>query len=196
MLVMARSTHSNSDVIPVLARLGQAIRALAKDHLDKGYEALLEADIIGWLFHLLVIQPGTNAHELHLGARVAGVDGFVDAALGPLDNNAGTRPSVRPELAVEVKVFPRIGFTAQQHRVHLEHVLNDDLPKLGRIRLPSCTCAEVLVDGAGYLNGTYHGMNRLEVVTQRRSAACPSVHLFVVQLSGGRWEVVHRPPTP
>lgn len=175
--------------------LSDAIRALAADRLSQGYEALLEADISSWLCHYLQAEASIESNELHFSARVVGVKGFVDLALGPVDYEAERRPAVRPRLALEIKLLPRSGFTPQQHRVHLEHVLEDDLSKLGRIRAPCCTCAELLVDGADYLDGLYGGVNRLEVIIRQRNKVGPHVHLFVLRLSGGLWQVVHKPPT-
>ncbi len=174
--------------------LHYAIRKLATDRLNGGYEALLEADISGWLFHYILTAPDVDANKLHLDARVVGVNGFIDLVSGPVDYDAEKKPAIGPRLAVEMKLFPRVGFTPQQHRVHFEHVINDDLRKLGCIRLPSCSCAQLLVDGKGYLRALYGKANRLDVVTRQRDRVAPHADLFVLHLSGGVWRVVHKPP--
>lgn len=177
----------------MLNALTGSLQALADECLNGGFEALLEADVSGWLFHFLLARPAITAGKLHLQSRVVGVEGFIDVAHGQIDCDSQARPAVRPDLALELKLFPRIGFTSQQHRVHFEHVLHDDLQKLGQVKLPACVCAEVLVDGYGYLQGKYSGTNRLAVVTRTRNAVCPGSHILVVELSGGAWGVRHIP---
>jgi hypothetical protein len=46
------------------------------------------------------------------------------------------RPCVEePELVIEVKAFPS-GMSGPQHREHWMHVVEDDIPKLARLRSP------------------------------------------------------------
>ena len=108
----------------------KVIQRFKDECLALGYEMLLEADVCGWLFHLLLTQTEVNPEQIHLDTRVFNADGRFDIAIGSLHTGPNGRPCIQPQLIVEVKIFPRIGFTDQQHRVHYEHVLNDDLPKL------------------------------------------------------------------
>ncbi|MCG3178254.1 MAG: hypothetical protein BIFFINMI_00580 [Phycisphaerae bacterium] len=188
---MPAKRQVEEDGVAMLNALRGSLQALADECLSRGFAALLEADVAGWLFHLLLARPAITAGNLHLQSRVVGVKGFVDVVHGRIDCDSRARPAVRPDLALELKLFPRIGFTVQQHRVHFEHVLHDDLPKLGQVNSTACVCAEVLVDGYGYLEGKYNGMNRLAVVGSTRDTVCPSSHVLVVQLSGDTWGVRH-----
>jgi hypothetical protein len=171
------------------------------DNLDRlclstGYELLLEADVVGWLFHLLLTQPTIDPKEIHLDTRVCNADPGkrFDVAAGALRPRLQGRPCVEPRLVVEVKIFPRIGFTDQQHRVHYEHVLHDDLPKLGSLG-PSVECrASLLVDGRGYLDGTYQGRNRRDTVLGTRDEIAPGVHLFLLRHKTDRnWRLEDEP---
>lgn len=162
--------------------------------LALGYEMLLEADVSGWLFHLLLTQPEVNKQQIHLDTRVCNADGRFDIAIGPLQTIANRRPCINPRLVVEVKIFPRIGFTDQQHRVHYEHILNDDLPKLGRLDSTIELRAALIVDGRGYLGGTYQGYNRHEYLINRRNEGASKVHVFIIGLIDGNWQIGHEAP--
>jgi hypothetical protein len=159
-----------------------------------GYEVLLEADVAGWMFHVLLKDSSVRPQNVHLGARVCGAGGFYDVAIGDLDCESAKRPCVRPGLVIEIKVFPRIGFTPQQHRVHYKHVIEDDIPKLGKLRNTRAVKVEVLIDGAGYLNGFYAGESRKDHAARIRDEVARDVHIFIVRREGSEWEMEHLPP--
>lgn len=162
--------------------------------LASGYEMLLEADVSGWLFHLLLTQPGITPQQIHLDTRICNADGRFDIAIGPLHSPSNERPCIQPQAVVEVKAFPRIGFTAAQHRVHYVSVLKKDLPKLGAFDPSIELCAAILLDGAGYLEGKYHNHNRREFLIRQRDKVAPRAHLFIVRLTGQTWQVEHEAP--
>jgi hypothetical protein len=157
---------------------------------QEDYQVLLEADVSGWLFHLLMLDPTVTANQVHLDTRVTGAipNEKYDLAIGPV-NSEEDRPSVNPLLVAEVKVFPEVGFTEQQHRVHYEHVLQDDLRKLAVLANSVQDRVEVLVDGHNYMSGQYQGQPRLEYLKRVRDAAAPGVHLVVLSLRDQRWQV-------
>ena len=72
---------------------------------------------------------------------------------------SGSRPCVgRPELVLEVKSFP-FSFSGPQHRVHDDHVINDDLPKLSKIKEPLKDRYLLLFDEDDYLKGLHRAVN-------------------------------------
>lgn len=170
------------------------LNRLKSECLALGYEMLLEADVSGWLFHLFLTQPEVNPQQIHLDTRVCNADGRFDIAVGPLQTMANGRPCIHPQLVAEVKIFPRIGFTDQQHRVHYEHILNDDLPKLGGLDPAIEFRTALIVDGRGYLEGTYQGYNRREYLINRRNEVASGVHVFIVRLVNGNWQIEHEAP--
>lgn len=174
--------------------LQRVIERFRNECLVLHYEVILEADVSGWLFYLLMMEVEVNPRELHLDTRVCAADGRYDVAVGPLRTGADGRPCVQPQLVIEVKIFPRLGFTDQQHRVHYEHVLNDDLPKLGRLDPAVAVRAALVVDGRGYLKGTYHGQNRREHLLSVRNRVAPGAHVFMMRLADGGWGVEHEAP--
>ena len=167
------------------------VERLREECLVNGYEALLDADVSGWLFHLLVTQSGVDPLQVHLDARVSGANGFYDVVIGPLATGIYEKPCTKPELVVEVKLFPRIGFTDQQHRVHYEHVIKDDLRKLAVLGKTVGFRAALLVDGYGYLTGTYSRQNRRDFLVAVRDEIAAGVHLCILQLCDGSWRIEH-----
>jgi|GEM_PF-1683623 len=162
--------------------------------LEQGFEIILEADVCGWLFHFLVRQPECEPHQIHLDTRVCNTKGRFDIVIGSLRSGADGRPCVHPKFVIEVKIFPRLGFTDQQHRVHYEHVLNDDLRKLGEVEPATGFRAALIVDGRGYLQGTYKEYNRRDYMIERRNQIASGVHLFIVHLADGHWQIIHEAP--
>lgn len=170
------------------------LQRLKNDCLASGYEMLLEADVSGWLFHLLLTQPEVNPQQIHLDTRICNADGRFDIVIGPVHMGADKRPCIEPQLVAEVKIFPRIGFTGPQHRVHYEYILNEDLPKLGRLNPTSQLCTALIMDGRGYLQGTYQGYNRREYLIKRRNDIAPAAHIFILHLTDNNWQIEHKPP--
>ena len=170
------------------------LQRLKDECLALDYEMLLEADVSGWLFHLLLTQPEVNPQQVHSNARICNVDGLFDIVIGPVHMGADKRPCIQPQLVAEVKIFPRIGFTGPQHRVHYEYILNKDLPKLGRLNPAIQLRTALIMDGRGYLKGTYHGHNRQEYLIKKRNDIASGVHLFILHFSNKNWQIEHEPP--
>lgn len=171
--------------------LQKVVQRFKDECLALGYEMLLEADVCGWLFHLLLTQPKVNPQQIHLDTRVCNAKGRFDIAIGPLQTGAKGRPCVKPQFVLEVKIFPRLGFTAQQHRVHYEHILNVDLPKLGRLDSTIELRASLVLDGRGYLEGIYQGYNRRDYLINKRNQVASGVHMFIIRLTDGDWHIDH-----
>ncbi|MDH4138665.1 MAG: hypothetical protein OEW09_18405 [Anaerolineae bacterium] len=169
------------------------LERLKTECLALGYEMLLEADVVGWLFHLFLTQPEISLQQIHLDTRVCNADGRFDIAIGPLQSRNG-RPCITPQVVVEVKIFPRIGFTDQQHRVHYVHILNDDLPKLGGLDPAIELRTALILDGREYLKGTYQGHDRHKYLINRRNEVASGVHVFIVSLADGSWRIKHEVP--
>jgi len=170
------------------------LERLKTECLALGYEMLLEADVVGWLFHLLLTRPEISLQQIHLDTRVCNADGRFDIAIGPLHTITNGRPCITPQAVVEVKIFPRIGFTDQQHRVHYVHILDDDLPKLGGLDPALELRTALILDGRGYLKGTYQGHDRHKYLIDRRNEVASGVHVFIVSLADGNWQIEHEAP--
>jgi len=155
---------------------------------------LLEADVSGWLFHLLLTQPEVSPQQIHLDTRICKADGRFDIVIGPLRTGADKRPCIDPQLVAEVKIFPRIGFTGEQHAEHYKSILNKDLQKLGTLNPAIQLRTALILDGRGYLQGTYQGHNRREYLIKRRNDIAPAAHVFILHLTDNNWHIDHEPP--
>nr|MBN2278360.1 hypothetical protein [candidate division Zixibacteria bacterium] len=148
------------------------------------FKPLLEADVVGFLYHLLISKAKVSVAELHLDTRVRGArkNDKLDIVIGDISTENIRRPVIVPRMVIEVKVFP-IGFDAQQHRVHYEHVLNDDLPKLQRIsqRKPDTAVVELLYDECPYLDGKYKTQNRIDYLLSMRDKIAQSAKVIVAK---------------
>jgi len=170
------------------------LKRFKEEGLMMGYEMLLEADACGWLFHLLLMQPGINKKEIHLDTRVCETRGRFDLVIGPINKTPMRgRPCVNPRFVVEVKLFPRIGFTGQQYKKRYERIINEDLPKLGKLDLP--VSASLIIDGCRYLEGTYEGCNRYDYLVKIRNKIAPKAHIFMIHLiDDDNWRIDHKAP--
>jgi hypothetical protein len=129
----------------------ELLENLSKDYAYNKFIPILEADVVGYLYHLWICKVGDGS-KVHLDTRVCGLeDHRFDFVVGDV-NYLGERPCIKPELIIEVKSFP-IGFTGPQHRVHYYHVIEDDVPKLGKLKEPSDDRYILLFDEDNYLKG-------------------------------------------
>lgn len=73
-------------------------------------------------------------------------------------------------------------------------MLNDDLRKLGGLDPAIGLRVALILDGRGYLQGTYQSNNRLDYLINKRNQIASGVHLFIVRLINGDWQIVHEAP--
>jgi hypothetical protein len=161
------------------ARLATAVRRMADDFDQGVFVPLLEADVDGYLLHVLLDQGAYPASRLHQNARILGLGARrYDLVAGPVDvrPDGGERAAASlPQLIVQGKFFFRWGFTAQQQNVHLFHVLNDDIPTLEEARQiwPGATTCALVVDLhltpglRGYLSGMRNRRRRIDIIVER-----------------------------
>ena len=185
---------TNSNERPLIEIFQDVLRKLCNECLAKGYEILLEADLAGWLFHLFLLEPEIHHNHLHMNARLKNAYGFCDIAIGPVETSGAVRPYTNPGLVIEMKLFPRLGFTNQQHYVHYLHILKDGLPKLGNQDLSCGYRAAVIMDGVRYLDGKYQGNNRKIFLVKKRNQIAPRTHLFLIRLIEGNWDIEYIKP--
>lgn len=176
---MAESPSGDSHI----SRLATAVRQLAHDFDQGAFVPLLEADVDGYLLHILLEQRAYPASELHQNARVSGLsERRYDLVAGRTDFHPASEKraaTADPQLVVQGKLFPRWGFTAQQHNVHLDHVMKDDIPTLGEVhrRWPDAAACALLVDLyftpnlRGYLSGKRGGRRRIDALAEQGRAA-------------------------
>jgi hypothetical protein len=154
---------------------------LSKDYIAQRFKPLLEADISGYLYHLWISKLNI-ANKLHLDTRICAVpDQRFDFVIGEINYNA-ERPCIKPELVIEVKLFP-FRMTPQQHRVHYLHVIEDDIPKLARLKEPLDDRYALLFDEVRYLEGfdRAHDMSRLSRVIKTRDSSDQRIHIIYMK---------------
>ena len=160
-------------------------------HVQGQFTPILEADICGFLYHLIIVNGLCTLDNIHLETRVQGShspnDKF-DIAIGAINNPLSRRPVVIPDLVGESKMFP-IGFDDQQHNVHFLHVLNDDLRKLGQLNYPGATKLEILYDERDYLRGKCRGVNRDKMIMDTRNTIAPGAHIIFARKIKNNWSV-------
>lgn len=155
------------------------------------YVPILEADLSALLFHLILSRHKAALHRVHLDTRVIGAhnnnDRF-DLVIGDMCQRKDKRPAVSPEVIIEIKMFP-IGFRDQQHRVHFEHILNDDFRKLGTLQMKTAMKVEFIFDEVNYLGGIYHRENRKGVIVSVRKSTDTRIKIVFARKEAGKWDV-------
>lgn len=153
------------------AKLKQCLQTLSRSYNDGSFVPILEADVVGYLYHLWVSQHGM-LNKVHLETRLCvshNPNEKFDFVIGEVEYS-GVRPCIKKlELVIEVKSYP-IGFTDPQHRVHWSHVIEDDIPKLARIKEPLTNRYLLLFDEDDYLKGLYRAqkMSKLDYIKHVR----------------------------
>lgn len=172
------------------AKLKTCLQTLSQSYNYRCFIPILEADVVGYLYHLWVLQYGM-LDKVHLETRlcVTPNDKF-DFVLGEVDYSE-IKPCIkRPKLVIEVKSFP-IGFPDPQHRVHWNHVIEDDIPKLAKIKEPLTQRYILLFDEDDYLKGLYRAMNisKLEYIKHVRDKKDKEIVLVNMRKKENlRWE--------
>ncbi|GHT58284.1 hypothetical protein FACS1894109_12250 [Spirochaetia bacterium] len=172
---------------------------LVKSWNDNEYQPLLEADVAGWLFHIMISAKdfyNSKKEEIHLETRVTNQPQVKpDIVIGEVNQNPeGQRICIDPRVVIEIKLFPSKGFTNSQHFVHLEHVLEDDLPKLKLILEENrkCLCYSLIIDGDSYLEkefkkGKYESTTTRWQIINERNNSNKNIVLYFIKFSGNRW---------
>ena len=170
-----------------LQHLATAAQRLAADFDAGVFLPLLEADVDSYLLHVLLQEGAYPARELHQNARVLGLASRrFDLVAGRIDIEpaSGQRAAATdPRLVVQGKFFPRWGFTGPQQNVHLDHVINDDIPTLGELRekWPDAATCALLVDLyltpnlKGFLSGKRDGRRRIDTIASKCQAVGATV---------------------
>jgi len=171
--------------------LEELLENLSKDY-DKKFTPILEADVVGYLYYLWISKMG-DARKVHLDTRICGFeDSKFDFVVGDVNFSAG-KPCIKPELVIEVKSFPT-GFTNQQHRVHYLHVIEDDIPKQGKLKEPSTDRYILLFDEDNYLKGfdRKSKSSRIDKILSTRNIIDSMIKVIWVNEEGEilRWKIL------
>lgn len=172
----------------MMQNLEITLSKLIQDYAGGNFIPILEADIVGYLYHLWISQFG-KANDIHLDTRICGSNKRFDFVIGNV-NYRSKRPCVkRPSLVIEVKAFP-FGFTDQEHRKHYFHVMKDDIPKLASLKDPEIGRFALLFDEDNYLEGFDKASNtmRLKRILNVRSEHDPRIKIIHIRKMGKNLE--------
>jgi hypothetical protein len=176
----------------------ESVKALVKEMCQLNehgeYAPILEADLVGFLYHLILRDSLCSPGKIHLDTRIIGSENDnykFDIVVGEVRRRDDGRPAISPEAIIEVKVFPE-GFTDQQHRRRFEHILDNDLRKLGSLRMRPLFRVEFVFDQVDYLAGTYASTNREQVVVGRRNEIAAGVTILFARRTAGSWQVLSK----
>jgi hypothetical protein len=169
--------------------INEVIANLLDEWNTKNYQPLLEADVSAWIFHFMLMSNTRNINSIHLESRIPNLQNKrFDIAAGKVQRNEKGRPYIEPELIIEIKLFPRMGFTSEQNGVHFKEIINRDIEKLSVYSNTDRVSAySMIVDGSNYLNGTYKKVNRLKVIREMRDDKAPSLKLCIISFQDGKW---------
>lgn len=192
----------------------ELVESILKDLCDAWGDGrlspLLEADIAGYLYHVLVKRFSGDARLIHLDTRLyrANQKQKYDIVLGPVVStedqkeavlkNAGKHLSddqrkiilskrslsgFRPSINAKLILALKLfayGFSHEQHAEHLRQAV-DDIKHLGTLsKYYPDACAAVLFDGDGYLT-----QSRKERLREIRDATDSSLRIYVCQKPNG-----------
>ena len=167
----------------------ELLQILSQDYVNGRFVPILEADIVGYLYHLWISKFG-DARKIHLGTRICSAPNQkFDFVIGEVEYSA-KRPCIgKPELIIEVKSFP-IGFTNPQYRVRYSNVMKDDIPKLANLKEPSDNRYILLFDEVNYLErfDTISKTPKLNRIIQIRDKLDPKIKIIHVKRVGKHLE--------
>lgn len=174
--------------------IGQ-IQVLAQAAESGFFVPILEADVVAFLYHLLLSSSSCGSAVVHVDTRVSGSGPSekFDLVIGELSPSLeAVRPVVVPQFVIEVKVFLS-GFTTKQHRIRYQQILSRDLRKLAGFAKAGShpTLVEFIFDEVEYLSGGYKEENRLDYLLSHRDTQAPDARIIVASRKSqfNSWEV-------
>lgn len=166
-----------------IRRFGKLIRRIAADANSGSFKPILEADLQGYLYHLLLSETGFTARDVHLNTRLyvsKNDNDKFDLAIGKIVNRkTDKRPSVDPEVVVEIKMFAS-GFTNQQ-KCRRFRGISEDMDRLADLKVNKKTLLIQLVyDDTGHLVNGNRGESRKQKLIQHCESLRRDVRLILV----------------
>ena len=119
------------------------------NHLNSGYEIIMESDLVSLLFYCFVAKNPESINKTHSDTRVFNSDGLhIDLVIGQITLES-KRPSIIPELLIECKIFGN-GFTSSQLSKRFTY-LKEDIIKINQLnhKVPKYI---IIYDYCNYLN--------------------------------------------
>lgn len=108
--------------------LEDAIKWMAGEEAERRFKPVLEADLVAFLYHCLLLRKAEPLTAIHVQARVLGSESDkqkFDLVIGDVLRRAGdTRLAAAPELVLEVKILGT-DFNASQVRNRLRGAKKD-----------------------------------------------------------------------
>ena len=93
----------------------------------------MESDLVALLFHCYLLTEKELLNKIHIETRILNIERKrIDFAIGKVTNE-NKRPSIKPELVIECKIFSN-GFTNSQLRKRFLE-LKKDIEKVGLLKL-------------------------------------------------------------
>jgi hypothetical protein len=162
--------------------INELLQMLSQDYANGKFVPILEADVVGYLYHLWISKFG-DAKKVHLDTRICAVPNQkFDFVIGEVEYGA-ERPCIRkPEIVIEVKSFSS-GFTSSQRRIRYSKVEEHDIPKLAELKEPLDNRYILLFDEANYLKklDTKSRMSKLNTIIQARNERDPKIKIIYVE---------------
>lgn len=169
------------------------LKRFTEDYATNRFIPILEADVVGYFYHLLILEIGDVA-KIHLDTRICqfGNNKF-DLVIGDVCYSY-KRPCIEnPGIVIEFKAFP-VGFTSQQHHVHYRHVIEDDVPKLAVLSNIRGDRYMLLFDEDNYLKGIDEkvGRRKIERITKLRDEVDPKIKVIYItrQIGKLKWKIL------
>jgi hypothetical protein len=140
------------------------------EFLNSGFEILMESDLVALLFHCYLLTEKELLNKIHIETRILNIERKrIDFAIGKVTNE-NKRPSIKPELVIECKIFSN-GFTSSQLRKRFEY-LKEDIEKVGLLKL-NVPKFILIFDYHDYLNN-----NRKTEIIELRNATDKKIKII------------------
>jgi len=150
---------------------------LCDDFNRGGFTPLLEADIAGYLYHLLLKRKLAPVN-VYLDTRIKTLKKkkqkrhYYDLVIGKLNQEDAF---VKPDLICQIKAFQRWGLTHQQMRRRLELISKSDIPSMkSASKVLKNGRVQIIVDLFdkdlhGFLEGNQKGHKRIDTLKEKYS---------------------------
>jgi len=105
-------------------------------YINEGYVILLESDLVSLMFHSYLLLEENIPNKIHINSRISQSKSDrekIDFVIGEIINPKKLRPKIEPEIIVEVKAIPELGFNDRQKEKRYQTIIKD-IKKIKNIR--------------------------------------------------------------
>ncbi|OGU28213.1 MAG: hypothetical protein A2057_01960 [Ignavibacteria bacterium GWA2_35_9] len=151
-------------------------------YINEGYVILLESDLVSLMFHSYLLLEENIPNKIHINSRISQSKSDrekIDFVIGEIINPKKLRPKIEPEIIVEVKAIPELGFNDRQKEKRYQTIIQD-IKKIKNLNLKVPRYI-LIFDGVNYFE------DKIEMIIQERNTVDTGIELIRIYKTNSKY---------